>query len=507
MQIRKRFLSLRYKVVLIIAISQMILILFFVFPMINGQHHMVEEQLKREYSTRLGAIALFVAREARQERWEQLPADLVLLAEDEFIEYLVAYDSEGKRIGGLDPDQFSELLLLSRRSEDPLTDLVFREREPSPTGFYHTKGHLYDWVQPLYAGSELTGYLNLGVSSAAVNRSVGEATNRGILVSIIALSLGAAVAFWVDRKMRSSLGQVINVTSHMADGDLSLRVEISTGDELEVLGDSFNRMADALAQRDAEVIRAQKTLEGDVLKRTAELRASQHALVQHEKMAGIGQLAAGVAHEINTPITTIITSAQFLWEDLADSRFQGDVDRIRSEALRCKYIVQNLLDFSRRSDQVIAPLNLDDAIRKAAALIRHELELQEIRMTVKSSADALPVHGCENELVQVFFNLFQNSKDSMTGGGELSVESRIGPRGEACVLISDTGSGIPMESQAKIFDPFFTTKETERGTGLGLSICYRIVENHQGRIRLNRTSPEGTVFEIDLPLRKDERDE
>jgi two-component system NtrC family sensor kinase len=221
-----------------------------------------------------------------------------------------------------------------------------------------------------------------------------------------------------------------------------------------------------------------------------------------EKMASIGLLAAGVAHEVNTPLTGISSFTQMLLEgaDPADPR-TALLEKIERQTFRAAKIVNGLLNLSRpgtsSNDRIEVDLNA--VITDVFSLLEHQFEVAKIKVRRELAAEALPVHGIEHQLQQVFLNLFLNARDAMPRGGWLSVTTRIeGDRVTA--EIADTGSGIPSEQLARIYDPFFTTKVIGRGTGLGLSITYGIVREHDGMIHCDSAVGQGTRFTLSLPM-------
>ncbi|MBW1992251.1 MAG: PAS domain S-box protein [Deltaproteobacteria bacterium] len=205
-------------------------------------------------------------------------------------------------------------------------------------------------------------------------------------------------------------------------------------------------------------------------------------LFRTEKLAALGHLAAGVAHEINNPLGSILVLSYLLLEDLdRNSPEWAQVERIVKEATRCKEIVQGLLEFSRYMPAKMTPLNLN------------------------VEAGLPPVLGDRNRLEQVFINLLMNSGEAMDGMGRLVVSTSLLPEGDVVkVSFQDTGPGIPESHLSRLFDPFFTTKEVGRGVGLGLSISYNIIQKHMGRIYVASTGPEGTTFVVELPVFKGE---
>jgi signal transduction histidine kinase len=232
-------------------------------------------------------------------------------------------------------------------------------------------------------------------------------------------------------------------------------------------------------------------------------------MVQQEKMVGIGQLAAGIAHEMNTPLGTIIGYAQMLREDLAQQpnslANRSDVDEIIGQAGRCRDLVRNLLNFSRQSplgagEKTISDIN--DIIRKILSLVEHDYEMRGVRLHFDLDATVPPVHVNENEIAQVILNLATNAADSMPAGGEINISTQYDETTDrVSITVHDTGSGIKETDRTRVFEPFFTTKEVGKGTGLGLSISYKIVENHLGSIEFDSVIGTGTTFRVNLPAK------
>jgi PAS domain S-box-containing protein len=228
----------------------------------------------------------------------------------------------------------------------------------------------------------------------------------------------------------------------------------------------------------------------------------EEQLSRTEKLAALGQLAAGVAHEINNPLGGILVYSYLLLEDLEPSRPErAQVEKIVREATRCKEIVQGLLEFSRHLPSKMVPLNVNDVLTEVFFLVEDHLVFQNIQLIQDLRPDLPPILGDKSKLEQVFINLLMNSGESMKGEGKLTVTTAVAPGGERVhIRFQDTGPGIPSHYLSRLFDPFFTTKEIGQGVGLGLSISYGIIQKHLGRIHVERTSPQGTVFVIELPV-------
>lgn len=232
--------------------------------------------------------------------------------------------------------------------------------------------------------------------------------------------------------------------------------------------------------------------------------AERIKLMQSNKMASLGQLAAGVAHEVNNPLSGILIDASLILEELdGDSPIRKDIQNIIDDTNRCQEIVKNLLVYSRQTEFKKEIFNINDVIGQTFSLLREHALLQNITVNKEFSSSMVLCRGDKNQLIQVFTNLIINAAQAMDGKGDLTIRtSKDKPKGEIYIEISDTGCGISEEDLPKIFDHFFTTKEEGKGTGLGLGAVKGIIEEHGGTIKVKYTCPEGTTFLIVLPLVK-----
>ena len=232
------------------------------------------------------------------------------------------------------------------------------------------------------------------------------------------------------------------------------------------------------------------------------LQEARMQLVQSEKMASLGQLAAGVAHEINNPLTGILLYGSMVLERLkADDSLKEDLEYVLEDAHRCKDIVKNLLAYSRQTDPSKEIIQINMLLEQSLALVRNQKLFMNIKVVKTLSDDMMLVDVDKNQLSQVIINLVINAIDAMEGQGTLSFRTYRQKRaGKVFLEICDTGEGIAPENLQKIFDPFFTTKEHGKGTGLGLSTVYGIISEHGGRISVKETGEAGTTFLIELPL-------
>jgi two-component system NtrC family sensor kinase len=276
--------------------------------------------------------------------------------------------------------------------------------------------------------------------------------------------------------------------------------------EVAVAGEQkYYRISKIPMRQDGETITHVITIGEDV----TDTHVAQQRILQSEKLAAIGQLAAGVMHEINNPLATIGACVAALENRLEDEdpvqaaqALREYLEIIDKEVQRCTTIVDGLLDFSRPKGKHKAPVSVAAILEDTLFLLKHHQRFKKIKVS-REFSDAMPeVEGNHEQLIQVFMALMLNALDAMEEGGYLSVrayQSRA-REDEIVVDIEDTGVGIPRGDLSKIFEPFYTTKAPGRGTGLGLSVCYGIVAEHRGRIEVDSQQGRGSVFRVFLPL-------
>lgn len=225
----------------------------------------------------------------------------------------------------------------------------------------------------------------------------------------------------------------------------------------------------------------------------------EEQLVQNEKLTSLGLLAAGVAHEVNTPLAVISNYIQMLAKQIPpDDPRQKTIDRIVKQTFRASEIVNNLLNFSRTGGAELAEVDLNDVLEETLTLVQHPFKTAQVTVIKNYKNELPPVLGSTTRLQQVFLNLLMNARDAMPGGGMLEVRT-MAHNGSVEVELTDNGAGIPAEHLHKIFDPFFTTKPTGRGTGLGLSVSYGIIKEHAGKVDVKSTPGKGTSFRLEFP--------
>ncbi|MFC1699230.1 response regulator [Candidatus Omnitrophota bacterium] len=264
----------------------------------------------------------------------------------------------------------------------------------------------------------------------------------------------------------------------------------------------------ALQRSNNELENCNVQLEQKVQDKTKQLKQAEAQLLQSAKMSAIGQLGAGVAHELNNPLGGILGYAQFILKKMNRPNFslkdtkpcKQYVEYIEKEAKRCMTIVENLLVFSRKSNAVYEPLDIQKAIEATLAILRGQLKITGIKVAVNYAKSLPQVSGNINQLQQVFTNIIINAQNAMPKGGELQikVDSKAKQK-QLAIKFQDTGSGIAKENLDKVFDPFFTTKQDWKSVGIGLAISYQIVQEHKGAITVSSQLDKGSIFTVTLP--------
>lgn len=238
-----------------------------------------------------------------------------------------------------------------------------------------------------------------------------------------------------------------------------------------------------------------------------ELDYRQEQIFQSKKLAAIGTLASGIAHEVNNPLNNISLTAESLLEDrklMNEAEEEELLQDILSEVTRASNVVNNLLDFSRSQGQMVfESMDVVTVLKTTLRLIRNQIMLSGVKLETHFPKDPYYIKADSNGLKQVFINLFLNAIQAMQGGGVLTLSIVSNDEDKVTVRVSDTGPGMPPEVMEKIFDPFFTTKSIGHGTGLGLSVVYGIVNKHDGYIEVNSSADKGTTFAVTLPRLKD----
>jgi two-component system NtrC family sensor kinase len=308
------------------------------------------------------------------------------------------------------------------------------------------------------------------------------------------------ILFFITSNITDPLRRMVLATNRIARGDLSHRVRIGYQDEIGQLAQSFNQMTENLKLANENLVQWGKTLEKRVEERTKELREMQDYLLQSEKLRSLGKMAAGIAHEINNPLTSILINTHLMLEKLEKSHaFYENLSLIADETARCTQIVKGLLEFARQTPPQKTPTHIHDLIERTTLLLENQASFQNIRIVKNLDPSLPPLKLDRNKIQQVFWNLLLNACEAMPKGGQITISSSLSTDKKSIeIRFIDSGVGIPKENINKLFDPFFTTKSS--GTGLGLAVSYGIIQQHEGKIEVKSEVGRGTVFTLSFPV-------
>lgn len=353
------------------------------------------------------------------------------------------------------------------------------------------------------------GVLNIDYSLGGINRELGAST-----LGIAGFSLGfiviasLSVGFFVHRLVYVPLRDLESGAQRLSAGNLDQPIPVRSNDEFGKLAASFNDMTDALRNSRAELRDWAHTLEQKVEKRTQELRRAQAETVRGEKLASVGLLASGVAHELNNPLTGILTFSHLVRQKMPQgSPDAEDMDLVIRETKRCAAIIKRLLDFAREKAPEKKFADLNQVIEDTVRLVERPAHLRDIEITTDLDRTLPPVWIDADQIKQVVMNMLVNAQHAVEEKGSIAIRTRRASSVQSAesaptvvISIVDTGCGIPEENLRRIFDPFFTSKEVGKGTGLGLSVSHGIIEAHGGRIEVESKVGEGSTFRVFLPL-------
>jgi len=346
-----------------------------------------------------------------------------------------------------------------------------------------------DWYLTAYepirnSSQEIIGILYVGILEKKFTDMKKQTIMIFLGISFLGVIIALATSYFLLRGVNKSISQLVKASQQLAQGNYEHRINIKAHTELAELSNAFNSMIDAIAHRDEQL-----------KKRT------QEELIKTERLAMIGRLASGVAHEINNPLGGILLYSGLVIEDPNIQGISKDnMGKVIDEATRCKKIVKGLLDFARQNKPETKPASVNELLETTLSLIGKQSVFHNIKIE-KTLRPGLPLTPMDSgQIQQVFINIIMNAAEAMQGKGNLVITTRLSADDKLVEIeFADTGCGIKSEVMTKIFEPFFTTKEPGKGTGLGLAISYGIIEKHQGKIDVTSQVGQGATFRVKLP--------
>ncbi|MCX8070004.1 MAG: ATP-binding protein [Thermodesulfovibrionales bacterium] len=327
-------------------------------------------------------------------------------------------------------------------------------------------------------------------------------------VIVISVALGLILYNFVTKP----IGKLVYAMERLAQGDMDYRINLKNKDEIGILANSFNSMSEELKIYKKKMEDWTKELEQEVEKKAAETIKAQEQLINAEKLASLGRMVASVVHEMNSPLTGIITFSHMMLNRMPNDRNEDieDLKVIISQAERCSKIVSGLLGFSRKTVFEMKVTQLNSLIENTLMIIKNQMKFHNIEFILELDSNLPEIVIDPNQIQQVFMNLLINASDAMNGKGKIWIITKkisVDNHEYIEIIFEDTGPGIPDDIKSRVFEPFFTTKPPGKGTGLGLSVSYGIIKKHKGIIDLYSEVGKGAKFSIKLPISEIEYEE
>ena len=364
-----------------------------------------------------------------------------------------------------------------------------------------------DWYITAYESiknidDKIIGILYVGMLEKPYIDTTNRVMSTFIIIAFLCVVFLLVILYFSTTRITNPLQKMVVATQIISKGDLAHRVKVNSRDEIGYLADSFNLMTANLETANEKLIEWGKTLEKKVEERTKELREMQSHLIQSEKLASLGKLAAGIAHEINNPLGGILIYSNLLLEDTdKNSPHYENLKKIVKETSRCKDIVKGLLEFARPKEPEASLIGVNKILESSLAIMEKQALFQNISIKKTFESDMPKIIADSAQLQQVFMNIILNAAEAMAGNGTLTLSTSLNPDNTYIeVKFSDTGHGIKEEDKKRLFEPFYSSKEVGKGTGLGLAISYSIIQQHNGTIEVKSQVGKGSTFTVKLPV-------
>ncbi len=496
--------KISYKLILAVGGVALVIVSAYAFVTLRAHHAQLISELRRSANQLSETIKSSTRYDMLLNQRESVHRIINTIGTQEGIQKVRIFNKEGAIIVSTDSadigrmvDKNAEACYVCHAANQPIERLGIPDR----TRIFQPAGgdRILSIINPIYneptcwqsdchahdPAKKVLGVLDISMSLRDVDRETRASENRLVLFGLGAIAAVSLIIYLlVDQIVLKPVHKIVDATRKVAAGDLHYKIALEKRDEIGQLASSFNEMTQKLAE-------------------------AQRQVYQSQKLAAVGQLAAGVAHEINNPLTGVLSYSSFLLKRAQDKpEFKEDLEVIVRETKRCRGIVQGLLDFARQSPPEKHESDITDIFERALRIVQTQIDPLRVELK-KDIRDDLPkIYADANQIQQVLVNLLLNANDAMAAdGGTLSVSARLaGDGGVAAaqsgkieIRVSDTGCGIAPENLQKIFDPFFSTKGP-KGTGLGLAVAWGIVEKHNGRIEAESELGKGTTFRVVLPI-------
>ncbi len=496
-------IKISYKLIAAVGSVTLVIIGIFSYVILSAHQAQLISELRRNANQLSETVKSSTRYDMLTNQPERVDRIITTIGKQEGIQKVRIFNKDGVIQVSTDPadvgrkvDLTAEACYACHAANQPLEKLDIPDRTrifPSPGG-----DRILSIINPIYnepscwqsechahePTKKVLGVLDISMSLGEVDREMRAGQRRLLLLGVVAIAaVSLMIYLLVNRIVLKPVHEIVAATRKVAAGDLHYKIALEKRDEIGMLANSFTEM-------------------------TQKLSEAQRQIYQSQKLAAVGQLAAGVAHEINNPLTGVLSYSSFLLKRAEGKpEFKEDLEVIVRETKRCRGIVKGLLDFSRQSPPEMHESDINEIAERAVLIVQAQIEAQHVELKKSLSAGLPKVQADANQIQQVLVNLLLNATDAMAGGGgTLELATQVSASGtapaqvrEVEIRVSDTGCGIPAANLPKIFDPFFSTKGA-KGTGLGLAVAWGIIGKHNGRIEVASEVGKGTTFRVLLPL-------
>jgi len=511
----KGFLNLPIKTKLGVLVSLLIggisIFIFFYFPSRLGEQAL--QSIEAKAQTILMMTAFSVSPALDFEDLKNIEEVLESAKQNKDLVYFLVFNESGKLVKAFKKAVADKAKFLESKQKMSLSE----------------DGLIYKAMSPIMKGDDEIGQLYLGISLKGVRAQIKKSRMAIALVSLTIFGIGMIVVLGISTIITRPLSQMVKTVVQISKGDLNSKALVTSHDEIGILAESFNKMTSDLrmamqkekelaAAAAAETVERAKALE---LQKTfnqlkaahSELKETTAQLIQSEKLAALGELTAGVAHELNQPLNVTKIICQSILRDIQRGEYDqeivaADLPEVVNQINKMAEIIDHMRVFTRRSEgEVKEKIDVNTLVKGAFKFLEQQLKDHNIEVIKELRSDLPQVIGDPVRLEQVFMNLITNARHALEScekkNKKMEIKSLI-DKSFVVVEIRDNGNGISEELKSKIFQPFFTTKEPGKGTGLGLSVSNKIMEEHRGKIELESQAGEGALFRVSLPVGKGE---
>jgi two-component system NtrC family sensor kinase len=382
--------------------------------------------------------------------------------------------------------------------------LAFTTPIPNEPGCYTHSCHIHSKEK------KILGIIDIGISLAAAHREINQTQWMLILFTLVTIiCLSMILFFFIHKFVSNPVKKLVKATVKVSEGNLDVTIPVRTKCEIGQLAESFNLMISDMKKAQFKINAWNQELERKVKERTYKLDQAKYKLIQAEKMASMGILAASVAHEINNPLQGILTYIKLMLKIMKKNQvspeqidsFTQYLELMQNEIERCGGMVKNLLVFSKQTKLNVDKADINRIIKNSLQIIENKIKLQNIEVDLQLDEEVSIIQSDLKQIQQTMIAFLINSIEAIQENGKITIRTRNFDKEYVEIKIADNGTGIEENKLKNIFDPFFTTKKDSRSTGLGLFVAYGIIKEHGGNIEVHSKVGQGTEFLIKLPLK------